>query len=307
MQKGHLILLVVFLGVAASVAAGDVWINCEAGFDIFLDGESAGVSEADESGKHLRGIESGHHTIRIEEGGIALAEFSVNVGFAPNQVEVGELAAGMTEALPGTSQEAAETMLVGTIEITSDPGECNVKIGRRRIQKKHPIMTMPGIPVGEHKLWFESSGTVLKETVRVQTDQPARVMVDFRNQRVVITGATPAVPEGDSTVEEEPRTEPECIEYWIEVLRTDYREEIEPYQQSLKELGFPRENQKIITIDNDGGVPTYKLRVGPIERAKKAKWAAGLIRNAGIPTVWVLPEACLPPSERPKREFRPTH
>jgi hypothetical protein len=65
----------------------------------------------------------------------ALAEFSVNVGFAPNQIEVGELAAGMTEMAPGTSQEVEEKMLVGTIEITSDPGECNVKIGRRRILK----------------------------------------------------------------------------------------------------------------------------------------------------------------------------
>jgi hypothetical protein len=308
MQRAHLISIVVCLGSAASAAAGDLWINCAPGFDICLDGESVGVSETDQNGMHLRGIESGDHTIRIEKDGIALAEFSVKIGFAPNQVEVGELSAKMTEVPPGASQGAAEKQLVGTVEIASDPRECNVKFADRRIQKKHPIMTIPNIPVGEHKFWFESSGTVLSETVVVQAAQPVRVRVDFRNKRVAITGDDSDVRGSDSVDEKEgPRAAPECVEYWIEVLRTNDFEEIEPYQQLLKDLGFPRENQKVITIEDDEVLPIYKLRVGPIPRSNKAKWAAGLIRNAGIPTVWVLPEECLPPSERPKREFRPTH
>jgi len=293
------------LGIAASVAAGDLWINCAPGFDIFLDGESVGVSETDQNGMLLRGI---GHTIRIEKDGSALAEFSVKIGFAPNQVEVGELSAKMTEEPPGASQGAAEKQIVGTVEIASDPRECNVKFADRRIQKKHPIMTIPNIPVGEHKFWFESSGTVLSETVVVQAAQPARVRVDFRNKRVAITGDDSDVRGNDSVDEKEgPRAAPECVEYWIEVLRTNDFEEIEPYQQLLKDLGFSRENQKVITIEDDEAPPIYKLRVGPIPRSNKAKWAAGLIRNAGIATVWVLPEECLPPSERPKRELRPTH
>jgi len=308
MQRVHLISIAVCFGIAASAAAGDLWINCAPGFDIFLDGESVGVSEPDQNGMLLRGIESGDHTIRIEKNGIALAEFSVNIGFAPNQVEVGELSAKMTEEPPDASLEGTEKKLVGTVEITSDPRECNVKFAGRRIQKKHPIMTIPGIPVGEHKFWFESSGTVLSETVVVQAAQPTRVRVDFRNKRVAITGDDSDVEGGDSVAETEiPRAAPECVEYWIEVLRTNDFEEIEPYQQLLKDLGFSRENQKVITIEDDEAPPIYKLRVGPIPRSKKAKWAAGLIRNAGIKSVWVLPEECLSPSERPKREFRPTH
>lgn len=305
MQKSHLILLVAFLGIATSVAAGDVWINCASGFDIFLDGKPMGVSGQGENGKHLRGIESGVHTIKIEGDGAVLAEFSITVGFDPKQVEFSGLSATNQDEISGASQDEAEQHLVGTVEISSDPGECNVKIGRRRIEKKYTILMIPDLPVSEHKIWFENSGMVLKETVRVQSDKPTEVMVDFSSQRIVIAGDTAEVSGRDVTVEEKSLADADCIEYWIEVLRTDDPEAIEPFQQMLKELGFPREHQTVITIDDDGSMPVYKLRVGPVPRRNKAKWAAGLIRNAGIDTVWILPEECLPPGERPKREFRP--
>jgi len=293
MQRGQLFWFVVFLGIAASAVAGDVWINCAPGFDIFLDGESVGVSEADASGKDLRGIEPGAHTIRIEKNGIAMAEFSVMVGFDPNQVEVGELAASMSEEAPAASQEAVDKMLVGTLEITSDPGECNVKIGRRRFLKKHPIMTIPGIPVGEHKMWFESSGMVLSEKVVVQAIQPARIFVDFQNQRVAITGDDPEVEGGDSVAEtQSPGAEPECIEYWVQVLRTGHAEIIEPSRSALEDQGFPPYHQRLIIIEDDGAIPVYKLRVGPISRENKAKHVAGLLRHGGFRTAWVVPEEC---------------
>lgn len=302
MQRVQLISIVVCLGIAASVAAGDIWINCEAGLEIFLDGEPAGVSDKAEFGKLLRGVTAGDHTIRIEKEGLALREFSVSVGFAVTQVVVGALSPNISEVLP------EEKKPEGMIAITSDPSECNVKFAGQRVPKIKPIMTFPNVSIGEHKLWFESSGTVLSVLVNVQEGQTSEVRADFRNQRVTITGDASDVPEDDSDAEDEsPRTETECIEYWIEVFRTDDLEEIEPYQQALKELGFPREQQKIITVEDDGGLPIHKLRVGPVTQSKKAKWAAGLIRNAGIPTVWVLPEECQTPSERPKREFRPTH
>ena len=309
MRRVHLISIVVCLGIAASAAAGDLWINCAPGLEIFLDGESVGVSEPDQNGMHLRGIESGDHTIRIEKDGIALAEFSVNIGFAPNQVEVGELSAKMTEEPPDASLEGTEKKLVGTVEITSDPRECNVKFAGRRIQKKHPIMTIPGIPVGEHKFWFESSGTVLSETVVVQAAQPAQVRVDFRNKRVAIVDPVSEQSGSESAGEEKsPRASPECIEYWVQVMRSSNDEEIEAARSVLKDLGFPRYHQKLITIEDDGALPIYKLRVGPIPRQKKAKWVAGLIRNAGFTAVWIVPEECQPSSEpKPKREFRPTH
>jgi hypothetical protein len=220
-------------------------------------------------------------------------EFSISVGVAANQVVIGALTPKISEAPPEDSEEPSEKKPVGMIAITSDPSECNVKYAGQHIPKIKPIMTFPDVLVGEHKLWFESTGTILSTLVNVQESKTTEVRVDFRNQRVAITAETPDVrADGSAGEEEEPRAEPECIEYWIEVLRTDNLEEIDPYRQSLKDLGFPREHQKVITIEDEGALPIYKLRVGPVSHSKKAKWAAGLIRNAGIPTVWVLPEEC---------------
>jgi hypothetical protein len=308
MKRIHVISIFVCLGIAASAAAGDLWINCDAGFDIYLDGELAGVSDKTEFGKRLPAVSTGKHIVRIEKDGVVLAEFSVDVAYAASQVVVGELSTGVSGTASEDPEDAPKKKPVGTITITSDPRECNVKIANQRISKIEPIMTFPNITVGEHKLWFESSGTVLKETVRVLSDQPAKVMVDFRNQRVVITGgATDPLRAGVAAEEEGPQAEPDCIEYWIQVLRTNNFEEIKPYQQTLKELGFPREHHKVITVEDDGVDPIYKLRIGPIERLKKAKWAAGLIRNAGLTTVWVLPEECQPHAEKRRHELRPDH
>lgn len=310
MQKVFLISMVVCIGFAASAAAGDLWINCEAGLEIYLDGKLQGVSEQAEFGKLLRGVPEGDHAIRIQKEGFTPKEFPISVGFAANQVVVGALSAEISEPPPEDSEQDSENHLVGMIAITSDPSECNVKFAEQRIPKIKPIMTFPNVQVGEHKLWFESSGTVLSATVNVLESRTAKVRVDFRNQRVAVAADTSNTGGEDASVEEEgeegPRTAPECIEYWIEVLRTEDYDAIEPYHQTLKELGFPREHHKVVTIEEDSATPIYKLRVGPIERAKKAKWAAGLIRNAGIRTVWVLPEECGDsPEQKPRHTFRP--
>jgi len=91
MKRSHVISLAVCLGIVASAAAGNLWITCAPGLDIFLDGELVGVSEEAENGKLLPAVSSGDHTISIEKNGFAPAEFSIAVGPASNQVVVGEL------------------------------------------------------------------------------------------------------------------------------------------------------------------------------------------------------------------------
>jgi len=301
--------MVACLGLAASAAAGDVWINCAPGFDIFLDGVLVGVSDEAENGKHLRGISAGDHIVRIGKDDLTLVDFSVTVGFAANQIVVSELATEDTEEPPDASGEKAEKRLVGTIEIISDPRECNVKFGGQRILKQHPILTIPGIPVGEHKLWFESSGTVLSETILVQPAQPAKVLVDFRDRRVAITGGTPDIhAEGSAGEEESPRAEPECIEYWMQVMRTNNIEDVEAVSSALESLGFPDYRQKVITVEEDGTLPTYKIRVGPVPHKSETKYPIHLLRQAGFKSVWVVPEECrISPPPTPKPEFKPIH
>jgi cell division septation protein DedD len=293
MKRVHLISLVMCMAIAASAVAGNLWIFCEPGLDVFLDGEFVGVSEQAEGGKRLPGISAGEHTIRIEKDGFTSAEYSIDVGVAANQVVVGELSAEVTEEPAEASREAVENQAVGTIEITSDPRECNVKFASRRILKTQPIMTIPGLPVGEHKLWFESSATVLNATVAVEAARTVRVVVDFRNKRVAITGADSGRDGTEPTAEEEkPETETGCVEYWVQVLRTSDPEAIEPTRSALKDQGFPLYHQKLITVEDEGALPLYKIRVGPITRRNQANHVAGLMRHAGFKTAWVVPEKC---------------
>jgi len=293
MQKVQWIWMVICLGLAASVAAGNLWITCEPGLDVYLDGKLVGVSESAENGKYLPGISSGEHTIRIEKAGFAPLEFSIAVGPAPNQIVVGEFAPEIEDFLPGAAEGEEVEQLVGKIEITSDPEECNVKFAGRRVLKNQPIMTIAGIPVGEHKLWFESSGTVLSTMVTVQASQPTQIKVDFSNNRVAVVDAESGQPGSESADEEEsPQTETGCIEYWVQVLRTGHVELVEPSRSALKDLGFPLYHQKLITIEDDGAIPVYKLRVGPITRHNKAKHVAGRLRLSGFKTAWVVPDEC---------------
>ena len=293
MKRFHVISLAVCLGIAASAAAGDLWIDCAPGLDVFLDGEFVGVSEPAENGMYLPGITSGEHTIRIEKVGFAPVEYSISLGAASTQVVVGELGPEIKDGLPGATEGEEVEQLMGKIEITSNPRECNVKFASQRVLKKQPIMTIMGIPVGEHKLWFESSGTVLSTTVAVQATQPTQVMVDFAKKQVAVIDAGSDPNGGESPGEEEsPRTETKCIEYWVQVVRTNDPKAIEPARSALKDQGFPLYHQKLIIIKDDGGLPVYKLRVGPITRHNKAKHVAGLIRHAGFKTAWVVPDEC---------------
>jgi cell division septation protein DedD len=292
-KRIHLISLVMCMGIAASAVAGNLWIVCEPGLDVFLDGEFVGVSEQAEGGKHLPGISTGEHTIRIEKDGFTPAEYSLDVGVAATQIVVGELLAEVAEESSDASQETLENQAAGTIEITSDPRECNVKFASQRILKTQPIMTFPGLPVGEHKLWFENSATVLSATVAVEAARTVRVVVDFQNKRVAITGADSGRDGIEPTAKEEkPEAETECVEYWVQVLRTSDPEAIEPTRSVLKDKGFPLYHQKLITVEDEGALPLYKIRVGPITRRNQANHVAGLVRHAGFKTAWVVPEKC---------------
>jgi hypothetical protein len=280
-------------GIATSAAAGNLWITCEPGLDVYLDGQFVGVSERAEDGKYLPGISSGEHTIRIEKAGFAPVEVSIAVGPASNQIVVGELGPEIKEGLPGAAEGKEAEQLEGKIRITSNPRECNVKFADRRVLKKQPIMTITGIPIGEHKLWFESAGTVLSTTVAVQATQTTQVMADFSNNRVTVVDADSDQSGSESAGEEErPRAETECVEYWVQVMRTSDPEAIEPARSALKEQGFPLYHQKLIAIADDGTLPVYKLRVGPITRRNKANHVTGLLKHGGFKTAWVVPEEC---------------
>jgi hypothetical protein len=214
------------------------------------------------------------------------------LGYAPTQVVV----IGPGFAPEGVSPNGADgddvEQTVGAIEITSNPKECDIRLGARKYTKKQPILMFLGLPVGEYDLRFESGDAGLLSAVVVQAGQPAQVKVDFGNNRVAVV-ASPGVRES-APDEKTPRTDLECVEYWVEVIRTDNPEVVKAGRDALKQQGFPDYHQKLIVIDDNPSLLAFKLRVGPITRHNMAKHVADLLKHGGFKTAWVVPAACDP-------------
>ena len=295
MRIAHLISLVACLGIAISATAGDLRVTCAPGLNIFLDGEFVGVSIPKYDGKYLTGLSDGKHTIMVKKIGFTTKEISVIVGASPIQVVVGELLPNnvSNQPQPETTSRDVVGRPVGTIEVTSDPQICTVGIVGQEIVKQEPIMTIPGIPVGDYDIRFEISGVVLNTNVVVRADEISRIRADFPTNRVENTVDDSGDGESVSPSQKD-GSQPKsgCIEYWVEVVRTSNPEVIEPIRSSLKEAGFPLYHQKLITIEDDGVLPLYKLRIGPINHKKDAKRITTQMKNGGYTAAWLVPVEC---------------
>jgi len=293
MRIAHVISLVMCVGIAAVATAGDVRVTCSPGLNIFLDGEFVGVSIPKYDGKYLTGLSAGEHSIMVKKAGFSPKEFSVVVGPSSNQIVVGELVPSSTTHQPETTDWDEVGRPLGTIEVTSTPQRCTVEIAGQEIVKQEAIMTIPGIPVGDYDIRFESSGAVLSTNVVVKADKTSRIEADILNNRVkTIADDSDDGGRGSRSKKGGSKAKSACIEYWVEVVRTSNPEVIEPTRSNLKEQGFPLYHQKLITIADDGVLPLYKLRVGPINLKKDAKRIASQLRNVGFAAAWVIPEEC---------------
>ena len=293
MRIAHLISLVMCLGIAISATAGDLRVTCAPGLNIFLDGEFVGVSIPKYDGKYLTGLSTGEHTIMIKKIGFSTKEISVSVGASPIQVVVGELSPISNTSQPATTKRDVVGRPVGIIEITTTPQSCTVEIAGQEIVKLELIMTIPGLPVGDYDIRFESSEADLSTNVVVKADETSRISVDILNKRVeTVADESDADGSVSPPTKGGSKAKGECIEYWVEVVRTSDPEMIEPARSNLKEAGFPLYHQKLITIEDDGVLPLYKLRIGPINHKKDAKRITTQMKNGGYTAAWLVPVEC---------------
>jgi hypothetical protein len=293
-RMAGLISLLVGIGAAVSAAAGDLRLSCPAGAEIFVDGVLVGTCAAAEGGTALTGLSDGQHILRVEQAGFLPMEFPVVAGPTPRQVEVGELSPRPPSDAGETGSQGPSNVALGSIEISSEPTDCSLRIGDRWARKHEPLMTLLGVPFGEHTLWFERFGHLLKTTATVTAEAPVQVLhVDFENERIEIRAAASAADEPDSPGPQVPPDgESACVEYWVQVLRTGDLEKIELTQEQLDQLGFPPRDQKLITVEDDGVLPLYKLRIGPLRDQWTAKLVIHKIQPLKILSPLILTEPC---------------
>jgi cell division septation protein DedD len=77
-------------------------------------------------------------------------------------------------------------------------------------------------------------------------------------------------------------------DFFVQVLASSKLPTVEEARGKLEGLGFPRDHQRLMTVQNPGSPPLYKLRVGPFPDRASADRVSQRMSAAGFPDSWVV-------------------
>jgi cell division protein FtsN len=98
---------------------------------------------------------------------------------------------------------------------------------------------------------------------------------------------TPRPPEPTPTTPP-PTATPASTDFFVQVLASSRSASVESARTKLEGLGFPRENQHLITVQDAGSPTLYKIRLGPFPDRSSADRVAQRMSAAGFPDAWVV-------------------
>jgi cell division septation protein DedD len=85
-----------------------------------------------------------------------------------------------------------------------------------------------------------------------------------------------------------PTAIPATTDFFVQVLASSKRASVESAQTRLEGLGFPRDNQHLVTVEDPGSPTLFKLRLGPFPDRSSADRVAQRMSAAGFPDAWVV-------------------
>ena len=94
--------------------------------------------------------------------------------------------------------------------------------------------------------------------------------------------ATPRPPTATPTTPP-PTATPASAEFFVQVLASSRNDSVESARTKLEGLGFPRDHQHLITVQDPGSPTLYKLRLGPFPDRASADRVAQRMSAAGFP------------------------
>lgn len=99
---------------------------------------------------------------------------------------------------------------------------------------------------------------------------------------------TTPIPE--PTVPPTPQPEPTAApnEFYVQVVAVAKRDSVEQAQAKLEDLGFGSDRQHLITVQDPGSPPLFKLRIGPFPDRTSADRVARRMSAAGFQNAWVV-------------------
>jgi len=158
MKRAGWLWVILLVGVSAVSAAGDIQVSCEPGLRVYLDGRLVGTSSAKDDGLFLAGVPEGKHTVRLEKDGFAPQVFAVEVGKLPFEVKAQEFSPA-APARPDREESTAEIKrAAGEVLVTSAPQACVVEIDGKTEIKSTPLLRIPDLAPGEHRISFSKPG-----------------------------------------------------------------------------------------------------------------------------------------------------
>jgi rare lipoprotein A len=98
---------------------------------------------------------------------------------------------------------------------------------------------------------------------------------------------TPRPPEPTPTTPPSTAT-PASSDFFVQVLASSRSASVESARTKLEGLGFPRETQHLITVQDAGSPTLYKIRLGPFPDRSSADRVAQRMSAAGFPDAWVV-------------------
>jgi cell division septation protein DedD len=98
---------------------------------------------------------------------------------------------------------------------------------------------------------------------------------------------TPRPPEPTPTTPP-PTATPASSDFFVQVLASSRSGSIEAARTKLEGLGFSREHQHLITVQDAGSPALFKLRLGPFPDRSSADRVAQRMSVAGFPDAWVV-------------------
>ncbi|MCW8985242.1 MAG: SPOR domain-containing protein [Thermoanaerobaculales bacterium] len=102
-----------------------------------------------------------------------------------------------------------------------------------------------------------------------------------------VATATPRPPEPTPTPPQ-PTATPATTDFFVQVLASSKSASVESARTKLEGLGFPRDNQHLITVEDAASPTLYKLRLGPFPDRSSADRVAQRMSAAGFPDAWVV-------------------
>jgi len=119
---------------------------------------------------------------------------------------------------------------------------------------------------------------VIPTAIADATARPAATATPTATQRP--PAPTPTTPPPTAT--------PATTDFFVQVLASSRSASVESARTKLEGLGFPRENQNVITVQDAGSPALYKLRLGPFPDRASADRVSQRMSAAGFPDAWVV-------------------